>query len=295
MDTDNSGFEERFFTASDGLRLYARDYGHADAQKDLPIVCLPGLSRNSRDFHRLALQLSGQPERPRRVITFDYRGRGRSEWDADTGHYALPVEADDVLTGCAALDISQAIFIGTSRGGLIAHLLAAMRPVILRGVILNDIGPVIEIGGLLQIRQYLEARPVLHSWAEAVDNLRRVHGPAFPALDPSDWTGMAHAIFTEKDGVIIADFDPALIEPLRSLDKNTQIPDIWSLYEGLKPIPLMTIRGENSTILSQATFAEMKARRPDMKAVTAKGQGHAPLLHLPELAAEISAFINTLA
>ncbi|HTO32249.1 MAG TPA: alpha/beta hydrolase [Pararhizobium sp.] len=295
MATSDDGFEERFFTASDGLRLYARDYGHADDRKDLPIVCLPGLSRNSRDFHRLALQLSTQAERPRRVVTFDYRGRGRSEWDADTGRYALSVEADDVLTGCAALDVQQAIFIGTSRGGLITHLLAAMRPAILRGVILNDIGPVIEIAGLLQIRLYLEARPVLHSWEDAVDNLQRVHGPAFPALDPSDWTDMAHAIFTEKDGMIVADFDPSLIEPLRSLDENAQIPDIWSLYEGLKPIPLMTIRGENSPILSEATFIEMKARHPGMKTVTAAGQGHAPLLHGPKLVGEIRDFINAIA
>ncbi|WP_244484345.1 MULTISPECIES: alpha/beta fold hydrolase [unclassified Rhizobium] len=296
MDTSTNGFEERFFTASDGLRLYARDYGHADpsTRKELPIVCMPGLSRNSRDFHLLATRLSTQPDRPRRVIALDYRGRGRSAWDQDPGHYALPVEAEDVLTACTALDIQQAIFIGTSRGGLIAHFLAAMRPAILRGVILNDIGPVIEIGGLLQIRDYLDARPRPHSWDDAVQNLRRVHGAAFPAIDPSDWTDMAHAIFADKGGMIVADFDPALIQPLRGLTEDTQVPDLWALFEGLKPVPLMAIRGEHSTILSQATFFEMAVRHPGMAAVTAQGQGHAPLLHRPDMMAVIRHFIDNI-
>ncbi len=255
---------------------------------------MPGLSRNSRDFHLLAKQLSTQPDRPRRIVTLDYRGRGQSAWDPDPSHYALPVEAEDVLTACDALDIQQAIFIGTSRGGLIAHLLADMRPAILRGVILNDIGPVIEIGGLLQIRDYLDARPRLHSWDDAVQNLRRVHGTAFPAIDPSDWADMAHAIFAEKDGMLAADFDPALTLPLRDLTEDTQIPDLWALFEGLKPVPLMAIRGEHSTILSQATFSEMAVRHPRMTAVTAQGQGHAPLLHRPDMLAAIRRFINNI-
>lgn len=294
--TIRTNFEERRFLASDGLQLYARDYGHDDprTRSSLPIVCLPGLSRNSRDFHLLATQLSTHPEKPRRVVVLDYRGRGFSAWDPDKSHYQLPVEAEDVLTACAALDIPQAIFIGTSRGGLILHLLAAMRPALLRGVVLNDIGPVIEIDGLLLIRQYLEAQPRLHSWEEAIENLQKVHGAAFPALGPLDWKDMAEAIFRQKDGEIVADFDPALIEPLRSLDANTPVADLWALYEGLKEVPLMTIRGESSTILSQATFAEMAKRHPGMRSVTAQGQGHAPLLHRPELLAEITAFIDAI-
>lgn len=292
--TIRTNYEERRFSAGDGLQLYARDYGHDDprTKASLPIVCLPGLSRNSRDFHLLATQLSTHPEKPRRVVALDYRGRGLSAWDPDKSHYQLPVEAEDVLTACAVLDIPQAIFIGTSRGGLILHLLAAMRPALLGGVVLNDIGPVIEVAGLLLIRQYLEAQKVLHSWEEAIENLQKVHGAAFPTLDQADWGDMAEAIFREKDGRIVADFDPALIEPLRSIDVNTPASDLWALYEGLKPVPLMAIRGENSTILSQATFAEMAGRHPGMKSVTAQGQGHAPLLHRPELFIEITAFIN---
>lgn len=289
-----TSFQERRFLADDGLQLYARDYGRADRHTAalLPIICLPGLSRNSRDFHLLATRLCTHPEKPRRVVALDYRGRGLSDWDGDKSRYQLAIEAEDVLTACAALDIARAIFIGTSRGGLILHLLAAMRPALLGAVVLNDIGPVIEIDGLLQVRHYLEAQQVLFSWEEATENLKKVHGMAFPALDDADWRDMAQAIFREKDGMIIADFDPALIEPLRTLEATTAVPDLWELYAGFQPIPLMAIRGENSTILSQVTFAEMAKRHPGMKSVTAMGQGHAPLLHHPELLAEIMTFID---
>lgn len=296
--TTHVGFKERYFSASDGLQLYARDYGcdNPHTMPELPVICLPGLSRNSRDFHRLALQLSLAKERPRRVLALDYRGRGLSGWDADKSRYQLSVEAEDVIAICAALDISQAIFIGTSRGGLILHLLAAMRPALLSGVVLNDIGPVIETAGLVLIRDYLLAqdnpRSWPSSWAQAAQTLRETHGFAFPALQPADWREMADAIFREQDGVIRPDYDPALIEPLRAMDVRTALPDLWALYEQLKTVPLMAIRGENSALLSAGTFKEMANRHPGLKQVTAKGQGHAPLLHFPVLQAEINGFID---
>lgn len=287
-------FQEHRFSAGEGLQLYARDYGHDDPRTaaSLPIVCLPGLSRNSRDFHLLATRLSTHPENPRRVIALDYRGRGFSDWDTDKSRYQLPIEAQDILNACATLDVTRAMFIGTSRGGLILHILATLRPALLAAVVLNDIGPVIETSGLLQIRQYLEAQRPLRSWQEAIEGLKQVHRAAFPALDDTDWTDMAQAIFRQKDGMIVADFDPALIEPLKSIDADTQIPDLWELYQGFQTMPLMVIRGENSSILSQATFAEMGRQHPDMKSVTAMGQGHAPLLHRPDLLAEITVFFN---
>lgn len=293
IDTQTS-FQEHRFSSGDGLQLYARDYGRSDPRTatSLPIVCLPGLSRNSRDFHLLAIRLSTDIEHPRRVIALDYRGRGFSDWDSDKSRYQLPVEAEDVLGACAKLAIVRAIFIGTSRGGLILHLLAAMRPALLAGVVLNDIGPVIEIGGLLQIRQYLEAQQPLHSFEQAAESLKRTHGAAFTALVDEDWADMAQAIFRDTNGVIAADFDPALIEPLKSIDANTPIPDLWTLHQGFQSIPLMVIRGENSNILSQATVTEMGNRHPGMKTLTAEGQGHAPLLHRPELLAGITAFIE---
>jgi len=157
---DESGFLARTIAAEDGLKLYVRDYAcsEATAHNRPPVFCLPGLTRNSRDFHQLALLLSQGSLGPHRVITLDARGRGLSERDPDKSHYNLAVEAQDVLTVCAALDISQAIFIGTSRGGLVLHILAASRPDILKAVILNDIGPVLEKTGLADIRDY-KSRP----------------------------------------------------------------------------------------------------------------------------------------
>lgn len=156
-DRDAGGFQERFYTSSDGLRLYARDYRPDEAASAgwLPVICLPGLTRNTRDFHPLALLLSRDPTAPRRVIAIDSRGRGNSAWDENKANYNLAIEAGDVIAACTTLGIERAIFIGTSRGGLILHLIAATHPDLLEAVILNDIGPVLEAEGLARIRDYL--------------------------------------------------------------------------------------------------------------------------------------------
>src|ERR687898_1755817 len=147
-------FSDLFVSAFDGLRLYSRDYGPRFARA-LPVVCLPGLARTSADFHDLALALSQDGKRPRRVLALDYRGRGRSAYDRDWRNYDLKVELADVLGVLAAAGIEEAVFVGTSRGGLIAMALAAARPAAVRGAVLNDIGPVIEGRGLVRIRGYV--------------------------------------------------------------------------------------------------------------------------------------------
>jgi pimeloyl-ACP methyl ester carboxylesterase len=299
MRDEEIGFFERFIENADGLKLYLRDYGQdrPDSADRLPVICLPGLSRNSRDFHQLAALLSSPPaleRQPRRVICLDYRGRGLSDWDNDKSRYQLPVEAADVLAVCAALDVSRAIFIGTSRGGLILHLLAAMKPELLAAVILNDIGPVIEMQGLLHIRDYLSPAPPQATWQAAAGRLKTVHGMVFPALADRDWMDMAKAIYRERNGQIRPDFDPALAEPLQARDSNTPLPDLWPLFEGLKDMPVMAIRGEHSNILSSETFREMQRRHPKLEALTAFGQGHAPILHLEPLRSEIARFIATI-
>ncbi|WP_275789961.1 alpha/beta fold hydrolase [Pararhizobium gei] len=290
-DEIGAAFTEHFFPARDGLQLCARVYG-ADITGSLPVVCLPGLSRNSRDFHRVAGLLSSDLETPRRVIAIDYRGRGRSAWDMDKSQYQIAVEADDVIAACALFGVQEAVFVGTSRGGLILHVLAATAPRLLRAVVLNDIGPVIEIAGLLQIRDYLTAERAFGTWPEAIDHLRSVHGATFPVLDDADWDDMAHAIFCESAGMIVPDFDPALIEPLRHLHAESDVPDLWDLYKGFAHLPLMTIRGEYSTILSEATLEEMARRHYDMRSTTAHGQGHAPLLHRPDIYSELRSFLD---
>ncbi|MBB5571967.1 MULTISPECIES: alpha/beta fold hydrolase [Rhizobium] len=292
---DESGFVSRTISAPDGLRLYARDYGGDSSSSSLPpIVCLPGLTRNSRDFHDLALLLSRDPVAPRRVITLDFRGRGLSAWDDDKSHYNLAVEAQDVLATCVALDIPKAVFIGTSRGGLVLHLLAASHPDILKAVILNDIGPVLEKEGLGNIRDYLNRDRKPTDWNEAVAILKENHGCAFTALTEDDWHDMARAIYTVSDGKVLADFDPAIAAQMKSLDLEAPLPDLWPQFEAFQTIPLMVIRGENSKLLAAATVQEMARRHPGLATRIAVGQGHAPILHLADIPAAIRHFLATI-
>lgn len=287
---DESGFVVRTISAPDGLRLYARDYGRSESPL---VICLPGLTRNSRDFHQLALLLSRDPIAPRRVITLDARGRGLSAWDDDKSRYNLVVETQDVLALCAALDISQAVFIGTSRGGLVLHLLAASRPDLLKAVILNDIGPLLEKEGLGDIRDYLNRDRKPSDWNEAVDILWENHGQAFTAFAEKDWGEMARAIYTIKDGRITADYDPSIAAQMQALDLEAPLPDLWPQFEAFRDIPLMVIRGENSKLLTTATVEEMARRHPGATTKTALGQGHAPILHLGDIPSAIKNFLAT--
>jgi len=291
---DESGFLARTIAAEDGLKLHVRDYdgGETATKARAAVFCLPGLTRNSRDFHQLALLLSQDSEKPRRVITLDARGRGASEWDADKSHYNLIVETQDVLTVCAALELHQAVFIGTSRGGLVLHMLAASRPDILKAVILNDIGPVLEKIGLADIRDYLnrDRKPV--NWDEAIEILRENHGSAFSALGAGDWQDMARAIYVLRDGKPVADYDPAIAAQMQTLDLEAPIPDLWPQFQAFQDIPLMVIRGENSKLLTQATTDEMGNRHPGMAVKIARGQGHAPILHVGDIPAAIRHFIS---
>lgn len=288
-----SDFQERFYTAFDGLRLYARDYlpDEAATSERLPVVCLPGLTRNARDFHPLALLLSRDTTAARRVIALDSRGRGNSARDENKANYNLGIETGDVIAACTALGIERAIFIGTSRGGLILHLIATTKPDLLEAVILNDIGPVIEAEGLAQIRYYLNSDRRPADWSEAVDLLKETHGASFTALGEHDWREMALALYRNVGGRPVADFDPAIAEQLKSIDFSQSLPDLWAQFESLTPLRLMLIRGENSSLLSQETADEMVRRHPGLALHNAENQGHAPFLHLGTIPAAIRAFL----
>ena len=180
----------------------------------------------------------------------------------------------------AALGLEHAIFIGTSRGGLIMHVLAATRPGVMAAGVLNDIGPVIEGAGLAQIKAYLSRMPKPRSWADAAQILSDAHCKSFPALTEADWDDFARAIYVEKDGNLVADYDPKLLDGLKGVDLSTPLPTLWPQFEGLGRMPLMALRGENSTLLSPETLTEMKDRVPALQVHTIAGHGHAPLLHL---------------
>ncbi len=290
MAADN-GFEDFFYQSADGLRLHAQIYG-GDLSGHLPVVCLPGLTRNARDFHELALYLSGKAETRRKVIVFDYRGRGQSAYDPDWKKYDIGTEANDILTGLEKLGITRAAFIGTSRGGLILHVLAVLRPEILAAAVLNDIGPVLEAAGLQHLKNYLGKAPRPASFAEAAAAQKLAHGPAFPSLNDADWERMARAIYREDKGTIVPDFDPALLNGLMATDLSKPLPDLWPQFGALSVVPVLAIRGENSLLFSTATLDEMAKRHPNFESITVQGQGHAPFLETGELPARIADFID---
>ena len=271
------GYSSLFVTARDGLKLHARDYGRLGAPA-LPVICLPGMARNAHDFHELALALSSDAKTPRRVLALDYRGRGRSEFDKDWRNYDIRVELDDVMQVLVAAGIAEAVFVGTSRGGLLTMALAAARPALIRGVAMNDIGPVIDARGLLRIRGYVGKLPVPRSYAEGVEILKRLADQQFPAFDDEDWEAMARGTWTDRDGAMRADYDPNLMKVLEELDLEAPLPILWDYFAGLNHVPVLAIRGGNSDLLADATLAEMAQRHPDCEILTIPGEGHAPLL-----------------
>lgn len=288
---ENHPYSDLFYQSADGLRLHARMYG--ESRPDAwPVVCLPGLTRNARDFHQLALHLSKSAPIPRQVVAFDYRGRGQSDHDPNLNNYNVGTEAADIIAGLAALGIKQAAFIGTSRGGLIIHVLGAMQPSILKAIVLNDIGPVIEAAGLANIRAYLQRSPQPLSVTQAVAAQKAVHGADFPALNQSDWERMVEALYREDSGQLLPDFDPALVDTLAGLDFTQPLPTLWPQFDALARLPLLAIRGENSRLLSAATLEDMQRHHPGMETVIVAGQGHAPFLETGNLPQTIAEFID---
>lgn len=287
-------FQEHYFHAKDGLKLYGRSYSVDNwrSHANTPVICLPGLTRNSRDFHPLAVFLASAAGGARPVIALDYRGRGQSQRDDDKSRYTIAVEADDVITACRYFGVQKAIFIGTSRGGLILHHLIGSAPALIAGAILNDIGPVVEIGGLVRIRDYLNAATAPDSWAAAPHYLQAIHGEDFPILRHEDWEDMAKAIYRDEGGVPITDFDPAIASQLQALNADAVLSSLWPQFDAFAGLPMMVIRGQYSSLLSQTTVEEMVRRHPGLVTTTATGQGHAPLLHLDGLRHEIAAFIR---
>lgn len=270
-------YRDLFVTAADEIRLYARDYGPLTGAAS-PVVGLPGLARTSEDFHDLAEALSGDPSHPRRVLSLDYRGRGRSEWDPDWRNYEVKIELSDTLQVLAAVGIEKAIFIGTSRGGLITMALSAVRPELVAGVVLNDVGPVLEAHGLKRIRSYVGKLPTPRTMAEAIGLLRQASQSQFPRYTDDQWAKMARGTWRETEGGFVLDYDPSLTKTLDDLDLDAPLPDLWHLFEALKPFPVLAIRGGHSDLLTAATLQMMKDRHPRLTAVTVPDQGHAPSL-----------------
>ena len=282
----DAAFTSRFVPSQDGLRLHYRDYGAASAGST--VVCLPGLARTAADFGPVASVLAAGG---RRVLALDYRGRGLSDRDPDPTHYDLKVETGDVAAVLMAAGVKDAVFIGTSRGGLITMVLAGVLPHLIRGAVLNDIGPVIEAKGLERIRGYVGKLPKPHSWDDAVATLKRVAGSQFTRMTEADWLAYADSTFEVNDGVFTTRYDPALMHNLGAMDLS-DIPSLWPQFDALADVPVLVIRGENSDLLSIATVEQMMERHPDCALVEVPGQGHAPFLNDADTLSAIDGFVS---
>jgi pimeloyl-ACP methyl ester carboxylesterase len=277
---------ERQFTSSDGLRLFYRDYAPAAGTGSLPVICLPGLTRNSRDFEHVAARL----QRQRRVLAPDLRGRGRSQHDPNWQNYHPGTYIGDLTRMLEDAGVQRFVLLGTSLGGILSMLLAATQPQSVAGVILNDVGPEVAPEGLARIATYVGRHAPVTTWAEAVASVRATYGFALPGLSDEEWLVHTRRSYAEVDGVPRLEMDPMIGEAVRN-SPGAAAPDLWPLYAALLPIPTMALRGATSDILSVATFERMQREKPDLECVTVPDRGHVPLLDEPVCIAAIDAFL----
>jgi len=267
-----SAFHDRFFVTPDGLRLHYRDYDGA-ATASPPVLCLAGLTRNARDFADLADRLSAD----RRIIVAEQRGRGQSDYDPVAENYQPAIYVRDMMALIDHLDLPRVLIIGTSLGGLMAMLMAAGFPHRFAGILLNDIGPVIDPSGLRKIQAYIDRVPLVKDWDDAARDVQMLFGATFPTYQSRDWERCAQAMFRENDeGVPVLDYDPQIAFNVKN--GGSEVPDLWPVFDALPRLPIAVVRGELSNILAADTLAEMRRRRPDLLSVELPEVGHAPAL-----------------
>src|SRR5215469_165021 len=272
------------FSSHDGLRLFARIYPGPSARAPV-VLCLHGLMRTGRDFEELAPHLAAR----HRVIVPDVRGRGCSARDRDFNNYTIPVYLQDLLALLAGLGAAQVSIVGTSMGGLMAMVLAATQPEVVRAIVLNDVGPELDPVGLERIRSYAGRSTPVRTWTEAVAQARATYDAAWPGLSDERWQVLTRRSYRENaEGVPEVDADPLIREPLKG---SASAPSLWPLWGALRSLPILVIRGANSDVLSAATLERMRREKPDLAALTVADRGHPPLLDEPGCVAAIDAFL----
>ena len=285
-------FTQHYFTASDGKKIAFRRYGNGQSGK-LPVMCLHGLTRNSRDFEEVAPEIAAMG---RMVIAIDVRGRGLSDRGTPPESYNPATYVGDVSGLLAAEGIERVMSVGTSMGGIITMAMAAARPGLIAGAVLNDIGPELDPAGLNRIAGYVgNARGPMASWEEAAAAVRAVNGEAFPKETGADfWLAFARRTCRQReDGLIELDYDPAIAEPFKQ-PGGAAPADMWPLFQALKGVPVLGIRGAISDLLSPATFKAMASRHPRFTGVEVPDVGHAPLLTEASAREAIHTFLQRL-
>jgi len=279
-------WQDRYWNSPDGLRLHYRDYaGPADRP---PILCLPGLTRNARDFEAVADRLAGEW----RVLAVEFRGRGQSQYDPNPANYIPRTYVTDVLKLLDQLGIADAVFFGTSLGGIVTMLISTTDPERIAGALINDIGPVVDDAGVERLRLYVGKGGTWGSWAEAAESAASRNGIAFPHYTSRQWEVFARRLASERpDGTIQADYDMAISQVFANT-KGTPERDPWSLIQGLADKPVLIVRGETSDLFSAETAGRMLEMLPKAELVTLPGIGHAPMLDEPEAVAGIDRLLG---
>ena len=282
--------DEVHYESADGLKLFARRHGRRDSPSK--VLCMHGLTRNHKDFEPLIATLGEDHD----IIAVDQRGRGRSEWDPQPERYAVPTYVGDMMRLLDLLGLREVALVGTSMGGLMSMIMMHRAPERFTGVVLNDIGPVLEKAGLDRIAGYVGGSAAVASWEEAARLTEQVQKSAFPHFGPEDWMAFAKRTWIEKaPGEITLDYDPAIAASLGAIRIGFKERfAAWRLFSKMKPKPLLVVRGENSDLFSAKTAARMVKRHPDAREIVVPGVGHAPILDEPEAAHGIKAFLERL-
>jgi pimeloyl-ACP methyl ester carboxylesterase len=281
---------ERRWASRDGLSLYARDYAGAAGDARLPVICLHGLTRNSKDFEELAPLIAATG---RRVIVPDVRGRGQSDRDPNPANYVPNTYARDVIGLLDKLGIARAIFVGTSMGGIMTLAISGMRRRMVAGVVMNDVGPEVASEGIDRIKSYVGQKLDVASWEDAANYIRSVNGVAFPDNVDSDWATFARRTFAERGGPPELDYDPAIMQPLSENRYKAMTFVAWHLFKRLaRSVPFLLVRGELSDLLSAEIAGKMRHRAPAMAYVEVPRVGHAPTLSEPVASAAILKFLD---
>lgn len=289
---DNDEWRKLVWWSNDGLRLHARVYdppGDADPAA-LPLLCLPGLTRNARDFDRIAPHLA----RHRRVYAVDFRGRGESAYARDAMTYVPLTYVQDVMALLASEEIGRFAVLGTSLGGIVAMLIAATQHDRVAALVLNDVGPELDSAGLDRIRGYVGQSSNHPTWVHAARAIAAANTHVYPRWSLEDWLVMAKRTHRlTREGRIVADYDSNIAQPFKLPGGEAGV-DLWPAYESLKDVPLLILRGELSDILAERAAAQMVVRLPHAHLVTVPAVGHAPTLDEAEAITAIDGLFGRL-
>lgn len=284
-------WSDQYWWSGDGVRLHARIYAGPEAAEGAPpVLCMPGLARNARDFEMLAPHVAQH----RKTIVIEFRGRGESAYAKDPMTYIPLTYVQDVVALLDELGIDRFATIGTSLGGLVSMLMAATLPGRLVGAVLNDVGPELETAGLDRIRDYIGAGGSQPTWMHAARAFAELNGAIYPHYGVHDWlrlTKRTHRLTPE--GRIVTDYDKQIAAPLRAPGGEGAF-DLWPVYRALGDVPLLILRGELSDILARSAVEKMVAALPRASFVEVPGVGHAPTMDEPEALAAIDAWLSDL-